>query len=88
MSKLRIYFCYILYHLIGKHLPASDFPINLFGKQIRNLLVKGFANKTGKNINIDKNANISPNIEIGDNSGIGINAKITSSVTIGSNVMM
>ena len=88
MSKLRIYFCYILYHLIGNHLPASDFPINLFGKQIRNLLVKVFANKTGKNINIDKNANISPNIEIGDNSGIGNNAKITSSVTIGSNVMM
>ena len=88
MKKIRIYICYILYHLIGKHLPASDFPINLFGKSIRRILVRGFVDKADKLINIDKNANISPNIEIGRNSGIGINAKITSSTIIGANVMM
>lgn len=88
MKKIRIYICYILYHLIGKHLPASDFPINLFGKSIRKLLVRGFVDKADKLINIDKNANISPHIEIGRNSGIGINAKITSNTIIGDNVMM
>jgi len=88
MKKIRIYICYILYHLIGKHLPASDFPINLFGKSIRRLLVRGFVDKADKLINIDKNANISPHIQIGRNSGIGINAKITSNTIIGDNVMM
>ena len=88
MKKIKERICYVLYHFIGKHLPASDFPINLFGKSIRRILVRGFVKKADKLINIDKNANISPNIEIGRNSGIGINAKITSSTIIGDNVMM
>lgn len=88
MKKIRVYICYLLYHMIGKHLPASDFPINLFGKSIRRILVKGFINKAGKNINVDKCANISPNIEIGDNSGIGMHSKVTSYTKIGKNVMM
>lgn len=78
---------YVLY-CFAKKLPCSSSKINIGQKIIRRLLVKGYVDYVGKNVNIERNAKIGSKVSIGDFSGIGINAKISSQVTIGKYVMM
>ena len=80
----------ILYYLVAKHLPASDFPFFKSAKRIRAFLCKDIFDKCGKNVNIERGVffGSGSGISIGDNSGIGINARISGPVEIGQNVMM
>jgi maltose O-acetyltransferase len=80
--------CYLLYHLIAKHLPLSYSKISFGSKKIRSFLVRRFIQDAGRNINVEKGAWFSPNISIGDNSGIGVNCFLNSGTRIGKNVMM
>lgn len=86
--KLKKTICYFLYYFIGIHLPKTNAKITFFSKKIRAMLVKGFANKVGKNVDIQKGAKISTKLEIGNNSGIGINCSLQGTVIIGNDVMM
>lgn len=80
----------ILYYLIAKHLPASDFPFLKGSKSIRLYLCKKIFNKCGKNVNVEHGVffGSGKEISIGNNSGIGINARISGPLEIGDNVMM
>lgn len=80
----------ILYYLVAKHLPASDFPCFKSAKKIRAFLCKSIFSKCGRNVNIERGVffGSGSEISIGDNSGIGINARISGPLEIGKNVMM
>ena len=80
--------CRLLYNMIAKNLPASFSHIKVFQKELRYILVRGYAKKVGKNVNIEKGATISSKLIIGDNSGVGICANIQGTCVIGNNVMM
>lgn len=79
---------YLLYHVIGIHLPKSDAIIGLGGKQIRAFAVKLMLPRTGKHINVEKGAHFAHTTEIGDYSGIGENSRLYGRVIIGDYVMM
>lgn len=86
MKKLAL----IIYYLIAKHLPASDFPFLKGSKGIRSFLCKRIFDKCGENVNIERGVffGSGKEISIGNNSGIGINARISGPLEIGENVMM
>ena len=86
--KMKKYLCYVLYNLVGKHMPKSNSKLSFASKRIRYILTKGIITSCGKNVNVEKGAEFATDLIIGDNSGIGINSKISSRVTIGKNVMM
>lgn len=79
---------YLLYNIIGNHLPKSDAKINFGGKQIRALAAKLMLSKVGKHINIERGAHFSRTTELGDYSGIGENCRLYGRVVIGDYVMM
>lgn len=79
---------WLLYEIVGKHLPESTSKFRFGQKQFRYWCVKAFLHQCGKNVNIDKGANISRKCSIGNNSGIGKNSNIGITVTIGDDVMM
>lgn len=80
----------ILYYLIAKHLPESDFPFFKISKRMREFLCRKIFKRCGENVNIEKGVFFGQGDEIslGDNSGIGINARISGPIDIGANVMM
>lgn len=81
----------ILYYLIAKNLPTSDFKINIFQREIRAFLVSKIFSYVGKNVNIEKNVFFGAardEIRIGDKSGIGINCRLQGPLEIGKSVMM
>lgn len=86
--KIKKKICYFLYMSIARHLPLSNAKPNIGQKRIRGILVKGYINSMGKNVNIEKNALVPPGITIGDNSGIGMSCRLLSNVYLGSNVIM
>ncbi len=79
---------YILYQLIGKHLPTSYAKISLGSKYFRRFCGKLMLEKCGKNVNIERHASFSTRTKLGDSSGIGIRAQLYGPVTIGKHVMM
>lgn len=79
---------YLLYHIIGIHLPKSDAKINFGSKQIRALAAKLMLPRVGKSINIEKGAHFTRATEIGNYSGIGENSRLYGRVIIGDYVMM
>lgn len=85
--KIKRIVCYLMYQF-ATYLPNTDSPVNLFSKQIRAFCVKGFCDKVGRNVNIQRKAIISKNFSIGDNSGIGEDSIVGKYTTIGDNVMM
>lgn len=86
--KLSYIAGYLLYHVIGKHLPKSDAKVNFGSKQIRALAAKLMLTRVGKNVNIERKAQFSRTTEIGDYSGIGENCRLYGRVIIGDYVMM
>lgn len=78
----------IIYERIGKLLPPSNYHINIGQKAIRYFLVKHFAEKVGKDVNIEKGASFPKSISIGDRSGIGVRCEVYGKVTIGDDVIM
>ncbi|MBP5426667.1 MAG: acyltransferase [Clostridiales bacterium] len=80
----------ILYYLIAKHLPGSDFPFLKISRKIRGFLCKKIFKSCGKNVNIERGVFFGNGGEIclGDNSGIGINARLSGPIEIGKDVMM
>lgn len=87
---LKIYFCFVMYQVLGRYLPDNDgfFSRFFFSKEIRARLLRGFTGCKSKNLYINKNAEISRSIQIGDNSGIGSRSIIGRGTNIGCNVMM
>ena len=82
---------FILYHGIGRWLPAHTFSIEVFARMGRS--VRGFCGhlmleSCGKNVNICRQAVFSTKVCLGDNSGIGIRANISGPCSIGNNVIM
>lgn len=78
----------IIYERFGRHLPLSNYHINIGQKAIRYFLVKNFAEKVGIDVNIEKGASFPKSISIGDRSGIGVRCEIYGKVTIGDDVLM
>jgi maltose O-acetyltransferase len=89
MAKVQHIFFYLLYYLVARHLPRSDFSYSFGAKHIRYWICKHLFLKCGKNVNIEHGADIGTgrHIEIGDNSGIGINC-VVKRATIGNDVMI
>lgn len=79
---------YVLYQIIGKHLPLSYMPYALGVKKIRYLMLKNIVDYAGKNVLVESKATFSPFISIGDNSGIGEGCRVRGNVKIGNDVMM
>ena len=86
--KLSYIAGYMLYHVIGNHLPKSDAKINFGSKQIRALAAKLMLTKVGEYINIERRAHFSRTTEIGNFSGIGEDCRLYGRVIIGDHVMM
>ena len=86
VKKILSWLCFIS---IGNMLPESSSVIkgNSFG-HFRAFLAKGFIDKCGKCVNIDKKTSFSTHLTIGDYSGIGKNSLLQGYVTIGNHVMM
>jgi len=87
-KKLNKIAAYLIYLVIAKHLPVSYSKVSFASKKIRYFCVKGFIDRIGKNVNIERGASFPPSIKIGDNSGIGVNCSLYGPVIIGKNVMM
>lgn len=89
MNKVNRFAGYVLYNLVGKHMPLSDSRFNFGAKTFRGFCAGLMLDHCGRNVNIDKNARICHAISIGDNSGIGENCWLMQAgVTIGKDVMM
>lgn len=88
MRKVRKVIGWILYQVIGKHLPESCFLIRFGQRQFRAFCGRLILDKCGKDVNIEKGATFSSRIELGNRSGIGIDALITGKCIIGDDVMM
>lgn len=84
---MKKYIGYLLYSLIGTHLPLSYSNIKIGQKAFRGFCAKLMIKNCGKNVNIEKHAKFSTKISIGDNSGIGERCSVAK-CTIGKNVMM
>lgn len=80
--------CYFLYYAFAIWLPKTNARISLGSKSIRESLTRGFVDKAGKGIDIQRGARFSRSISIGNNSGVGINCILQGKVIIGDNVMM
>lgn len=80
----------ILYYLLARHLPESEFPFFKISKKVRECLCRRIFKSCGRNVNVEKGVFFGTGSEItlGDNSGIGINARISGPIDIGNNVMM
>ena len=79
---------WILYCSIAIHLPKSTSHVSLGAKYIRAILVRGFTQSKGKNINIERKVTISRKVKIGNNSGLGIGSTIQGEAIIGDDVMI
>src|SRR5688500_13425615 len=88
MSMVQVC-CYILYHFLAKHLPATEAPYSFGAREIRGFLVKRLFRRCGYGINVQAKAEFGSGsgIEIGDYSGIGLRC-VVGEVTIGNYVMM
>lgn len=83
--------CFLLYYIIGKHLPSSRcIFLGRISCKIRFLLCKNIFSSCGRNVTIEKGVDFGfgYRIQIGDNSGMGVNSHIPDGTHIGSNVMM
>ncbi|MBI9041327.1 DapH/DapD/GlmU-related protein [Lutibacter sp.] len=63
-------------------------PYAIISPQLRQLLVKGFLNKCGKNVRVKRNADVSMFMELGNYSELGTNCIIQSNTKIGDYVIM
>lgn len=86
--EIKRILCYGLYTMIASRLPASrNQKPNVFQK-LRGVLVKGYIDSCGRNVNIQPRAVISKRVRIGDDSGVGERSLVQGNVVIGSHVMM
>lgn len=85
VKRRLLYFLYIAFF---RFTPEDYRPYALFFPQLRQLLVRGFAASSGRNLRVKHNADISPFIQVGDDSELGQHSLIHSHVTIGSKVIM
>lgn len=88
MRKIIVYVSYVLYVVIGKHIFSFKNSYKDIFVKFRCVLVKGFIESCGKNVNIQSNATIARRVCIGDYSGIGCNCLVQGGVVIGKHVMM
>lgn len=65
---MKKYIGYLLYSLIGTHLPLSYSNIKIGQKAFRGFCARLMFKNCGKNVNIEKHARLSTKISIGDNS--------------------
>ncbi len=86
--SLKRYFFWLAYNLFARHLPSSSKPYSFGSGWFRRNTARGFAEKVGKGVNIEKGAVIPFSLKIGDFSGIGRNARIGRKIRIGKNVIM
>lgn len=85
--KIRKIVGYLLYHGIGKHLPASYAPVKIGQKAFRACCARLMLDKCGKGVNIERGAIFSMQSSIGDYSGIGVGANLGRCI-IGNDVLM
>ena len=90
--KVVIFFCQVLYYLVGRHLPAS-YSYSWLGrlsKKFRAFLCRYIFHSTGHNVNVENGAYFGSGrfLKIGNNSGIGINCHVPADLHIGNDVMM
>ena len=86
--KIKNIICYGMYKYIAFHLPKSSNSADGFFEKIRALLVRGYIEYSGNELNIQRNATIARRVKIGDYSGVGQKCVIQSNVSIGKHVMM
>ena len=89
MGKLKQMFGYLLYVVIGAHLPHYQchysWPVS---KRIRQLAGKMMFESCGKNVDIGRKISFSSQVSLGDRSSIGDYTHIHGEVKIGRDVMM
>jgi maltose O-acetyltransferase len=78
----------LLYWLIARRLPKSDYPLGYFGRFFRSLCAKHFIKSIGHNVNIEQGAIFSTLLSLSDNACVGINARLDGDVRIGKHSMM
>ncbi len=89
MSNIKKIVGYILYVVVGSHLPHYQLGFNWrISKNIRKIATKMLFNHCGKNVDIGRKIKMSFKLSIGNNSGIGDNAYFQGKVMIGDNVMI
>lgn len=86
--KLKNFFYYSLYSILGRYLPISYHIGGNFAKKTRYLFLNKYVEQCGKNVNFERNCSITSTLKVGDNSSIGVNAVVGDYVTIGKDVMM
>lgn len=86
--RMKKILCYLLYNVFAIRMPKTNSRFSLGSKAVRGALVRGFAERAGKEIDIQKGAQISRSLSIGNRSGVGINCVLQGKVVIGDNVMM
>lgn len=89
MKKIKKVLGYLLYVILGSHLPhyqlGMKWPTSKF---IRFLSAKMIFDNCGKNIDLGRKVKLSFKTSIGDNSGIGDNSFLQGKITIGNDVMV
>ncbi len=77
MSNIKKIVGYILYVVVGSHLPHYQLGFNWrISKNIRKIATKMLFNHCGKNVDIGRKIKMSFKLSIGNNSGIGDNVMI------------
>ena len=79
---------YVLYLIFLRNTPEDYRPYSLFFPFLRNLFVKSYLKKCGKNIRVKNRAEISPRSKVGNNSELGTRCMVQANVEIGDNVIM
>ena len=84
MKKTWQLFCRLLYISITSRLPSSWAVVGgPLWKKAREITVRGYILKAGKNINIQRKVELTSRASIGDQSGIGKNSVVNGPITIG-----
>ena len=89
--KLKVLCGLVVYHSLGRILPAADCfvkPFGILGKKVRAFCGKLILQRCGKGVNIYKNAIFSSRVELGGYSDIGYRCRIQGRCIIGEHVMM
>lgn len=79
---------YLLYTKIATFLPKTKNSADGCFERFRALLLRGYIDECGSNVNIQPRATVARRVVIGDYSGIGYGCVIQGNVIIGCHVMM
>lgn len=86
--SIKSYICHFLFSCFAVKMPCSKSKFGVHYKKLREILVKGYIDFCGNNVNIEPHCRFDYALKIGDNSGIGEYSELYGDITIGNDVMM